>query len=277
MLQRNSVMKFDLLSFEDSQKPQIKEMLDALKINKKEAVDRGDEELANNCWREIESIKLNVLFIGVFNKIKNKNYRDAWCDLEKCEHKCNIIEENSGQEFLIRSRINFIKDKVTKWQSLYPYCVFSSPEFTVGYYTCSICGHKIRPRSRCEHKRGKIYNGELCVHVANDMEFRRVSLVKNPVQKYSVVHNDETLDFSLIDYLYDLLENAFEEWDLNWTRKSFPIERFSNVDIDSQCPCRSGKLFKDCCINKDEIEIPHVDFLLDKNIPKDKAGIRIPY
>ncbi|MFC1580872.1 SEC-C metal-binding domain-containing protein [Thermodesulfobacteriota bacterium] len=270
-------MKADLLTIKDAQKPQIQEFLDTLKKTKREAAARGDEELANNCWRKIESLELNLLFIGVFNKIKSKKYRDAWRDLEECEIKCNSIEKNSSQEFLIRSRTKFIKDKATKWQSLYPYCVFASPEFAIGYYTCSICDHKIRPRSRCKHKRGKVYNGELCVHVVHDMEFRGISFVTRPVQKYSVIHNDETLDFSLINYLSDLLENAFEEWDLNWTRKSFPIEKFSNVDPDGECPCRSGKSFKDCCINKNEVEIPHVDFILAKNIPKDKAGIRFPY
>jgi len=183
----------------------------------------------------------------------------------------------SNIQFLRKSRTTFIKDKVFKWQSLFPYCVFASPGFTVGYYSCSICGHKIRPRSRCEHKKGRVYNGELCVHMAHDLEFGEISMVKNPVQKYSVVHNDETLDFSLIEYISELLDNAFEEWNINWAKKSFPIERFSNVPPDSKCPCKSGIDFDSCCINKAEITIPHVDFILSKEIPKDKEEIEFPY
>lgn len=277
MLSRLLVMRIELVTLKDSQHPQIKEYLDTLFKTKKEAVSKGDEELANNCWREIEALELNIKFIGAFNKIKNKEYREAWSDLERCEIMCGCIEENSNKDLLISSRASFIKDKVVKLQSLYPYCVFASPGFTVGYYTCSICNHKIRPRSRCEHIKGKIYNGELCVHAGHDIEFKEISLVTKPVQKYSVVHNDETLDFSLINYLFTLLDNAFEEWDINWTKMSFPIERFSNVDSNDDCPCKSEKTFKDCCINKNEIEIPHVDFIFSKEISKDKEKLKFPY
>lgn len=270
-------MEINLLASQDFQKPQVKDLLAKLNDCKKEAAAKGDEEIANNCWREIEAIELNSLYVEAFDKIKQKKYQDAWCDLEQCEIKSNNLSENSSDDFLKRSRTNFIKDKVFKWQSLFPYCVFLSPGFTVGYYSCSICGHKIRPRSRCEHIKGRVYNGELCVHVGHDLEFGEVSIVKNPVQKYSVVHNDETLDFSLIEYLSDLLDNAFEEWRFNWTKKSFPIYRFSNVPPDSECPCKSGIAFKSCCINKSEITIPHVDFILSKEIPQEKGQIKFPY
>lgn len=104
-----------------------------------------------------------------------------------------------------------------------------------------------------------------------------VSIVTKPVQKYSVVHNDETLDFSLIDYLSSFLDNAFEDWVAHWTRMSFAIERFSQVDPSSDCPCKSGNKFEECCINEKEISIPHVDFQFFKSIPHEKANVRFPY
>ncbi len=277
MQSRNSVMKVNLVTLQDAQHPQIQAQLTSLLKTKKIAALNGDEELANSCWREIEALELNIQFISAFDKIKNRQYREAWCELEKCEIKCLSLEENSDDLFLKRSRTSFIKDKVAKWQSIYPYCVFASPGFTVGYYSCSICGHKIRPRSRCEHKKGKVYNGKLCVHVAHDMEFRELSIVTNPVQKYSVFHNDETLDFSLVEHLASLLENAFENWDLNWTRKKFPMDRFSNVAPSDDCPCKSGGKFENCCIKKEAIDIPHVDFILSKKIPDEKMKVRFPY
>ena len=257
-------MEIDLLTIHDCENEEIKKTLEALNKVRQEAIEKGDEDKANGCWRKIESIELNLLFIKAFQKIKNQKYRDAWCDLGQCEIKCNSLEKNSAEDFLIKSRTKLIKDKVLKWQSLFPYCMFLSPEFTVGYYTCSICEHKIRPRSRCEHKNGKIYNGEVCCHVAHDMEIRGLSLVTNPVQKYSVAHNDETLDFSLLKFLSDILDNAFEEWDLNWTTKKCPIEEFSNVNANDKCPCKSGNNFKNCCMLQDEVEIPHIDFILTK-------------
>ncbi|WP_162934915.1 zinc chelation protein SecC [Pseudomonas cavernae] len=269
-------MRIELSTFEDSDSPEIARILDELKEIKKNAIALGDEERANNCWRELEALELNLIYIKAFHKIKNKQYREAWYDLEQCEIKCQFIQENSSKDFCAKTRVSFIGAKALSWQSLYPYCVFSSPGFTVGYYTCSICDHKIRPRSRCAHSKGKIYNGELCLHVGHDLELKEISIVSKPVQKYSVVHNDETLDFSLIEYLIDFLEDAFEEWGAIRTRMKFPIEKFSRVKLDQDCPCKGGGRFGDCCSTKSEIEIPHVDFVFHKEI-SNPAEIRFPY
>ena len=270
-------MKVSLVTLEDTQKPAISELFDKLSEKKEIAVSQGDEELANNCWREEEALKLNILYIEAFAKLKDHEYREAWQDLERCEINANFISENSRDSFLRKSRVSFIKEKVAGWQSIYPYCVFASPGFTVGYYTCSICDRKIRPRSRCSHKKGRIYNGELCLHVAHDLEFLELSIVTKPVQKYSVLHDDDTLDFSIIDHLLELLDHAFEDWRLNWTRKAFPIDRFSKVQPDAECPCKSGKTFEQCCLGKTEVEIPHVDFVLSKELPESKEEVRFPY
>jgi len=271
------MMKVELTTLKDCESPEIEKLLETLLERKEEAVASGNGELANQCWRETEALKLNILYINAFSKIKNEKYRDAWCELERCEINCNFLEENSSQEFLVKTRVCFIKEKIEVLQSLYPYCIFASPGFTVSYYKCSICDHKIRPRSRCEHKKGKIYNGELCVHIAGDMEFKEISLVTKPVQKYSVVHDDKTLDFSLLIYLFDIVENPFEDWDVNWTTMKFPIDRFSSLEKGGECPCKSGAIFKDCCLEKDEVEIPHVDFTFSKPIPDSKEKIKFPY
>lgn len=270
-------MKIELNKIEDTREPVIKRILDELEKKKKKAISLRDEELANNCWRESESLKVNVLYIQAFEKIKARQYRSAWNDLERCEIDVASIERNSVSTFFINSRCHFIKEQVTKWQSLYPYHLFFSPGFKVGYYTCGICNHKIRPRSRCSHIKGEIYNGELCVHIAHDMEIVEISLVTKPVQKYSVAHKDEELDFSLVNYPSELLDNAFENWDVCWTHKSFPIEKFSQVDPSADCPCKNGKKFFECCINEKEILIPHVDFSFYKEIPEEKTKIRFPY
>ncbi len=270
-------MKFKLTTVNDAHQPVIAKILKDLQQKKEKAVEIGNETLANDCWREAEALKLNIQYIKFFEKIKARKYRDAWQILERCEIKASFIEKNSSTEFFIKSRGVFIREKVCKWQSLFPYCMFFSPCFTVEYYTCSICGHKIRPRSRCSHVKGRIYNGDLCVHMAHGMSIKEVSLVSKPVQKYSVIHNDETLDFSLVDYLADLLENPFEDWDIVWTRMSFPIEMFSQLNPSAECPCKSGKNFEACCIKKQEVSIPHVDFVLSKKIPEGKAEIYFPY
>lgn len=271
------VMKIDLINLDDTKKIEINRIIDVLKAEKEKAVKNGDEVKANNCWRELETLELNILFIRAFHNIKSQKYRDGWNELEQCEIKYSFIRDNSSEEYLCNPRLKFIKNKIAKWQSLYPYCLFCSSGFKVGYYSCSICNHKVRPRSRCEHKKGKIYNGELCVHVAHDIEVLEISIVTNPVQKYSVMHDDSTLDFTLLERLSTFLVNAFEEWELNRTTMKFPIERFNSISKGDKCPCKSGKSFEECCMEKEEIEMPHVDLIFSKPLPRDAETITFPY
>jgi uncharacterized protein YecA (UPF0149 family) len=109
------------------------------------------------------------------------------------------------------------------------------------------------------------------------VEIKEISLVTSPVQKYSVVHNDETLDFSVIEHLAKLLDHPFEEWTATFTTKKFPIERFLSVAPDDDCPCRSGVKFRSCCIKNREIEIPHIDFALNKDLSESQQRTRFPY
>jgi hypothetical protein len=270
-------MKIELTTLEDTEKLNITRIIDALKKEKQKAIECCDETKANNCWRELESFELNLLYIRAFHNIKSHEYRKAWNQLEECEIKYNFLSENSSEEYLSNTRLTFIKNKIAKWQSLYPYCLFCSPGFKVGYYSCSICDHKVRPRSRCLHKKGKVYNGELCLHVAHDLEILEVSIVTKPVQKYSVMHDDSTLDFTLLERLSIFLDNAFEEWDLNWTTMKFPVQRFKSIKKSDKCPCKSENEFEVCCMGKKEIEIPHVDFIFSKPLQNDAEAITFPY
>lgn len=115
------------------------------------------------------------------------------------------------------------------------------------------------------------------MHIAHDLEFIGLSIVSNPVQKYSVMHNDETLDFTPLEYLSSFLENCFVQWDLEWAKKKFPTETFKRVKQEDNCPCNSGKNFEDCCISQEEIEIPHARFILSKPIPSNIERAIFPY
>src|SRR5690554_2074468 len=127
MLSKGWVMKISLVTLEDTQNPAISELFEKLSDKKKIAVSQGDEGLANSCWREEEALKLNILYIEAFAKLKEHEYREAWQDFERCEINARFISENSGDSFLRKSRVGFIKEKVASWQSIYPYCVFASP------------------------------------------------------------------------------------------------------------------------------------------------------
>jgi hypothetical protein len=256
---------------------EVKSILAALADAKKIAAEKGDESQANQLWRDIQALKVVSAYVTAINNIKQQKYRNAWCELEQCEITCKFLRENSNEEFYKNSGADFVERYVRKWQSLYPYCMFISPGMVVGYYTCSICNHKIRPRSRCQHIKGHIYNGELCTHQANDLEFQEVSIVTKPVQKFSVLHDDETLDFSVLEYLCSHINSPFDEWEAHWSTKKFPRDRFHSVSEDHKCPCQGENSFGQCCSDKVEIEIPHVDFELKNGLKKNVEAERFPY
>jgi len=269
--------KFELVSWGAKEKEFIGNYLSELEEQKKNAILNEDEEAANSCWRTMEAIELNVAYMKAFQNLKDKKFRDAWCGLEQCEISAHFISNNSNEEFLLHSRVNFIREVVKKIQSIYPYCVFASPEFTIGYKTCSICGHKIRPRNRCSHVKGKVYLGKLCVHQQHDIFFKSISLVSNPVQKYSVVHDDKDLDFSILNYLMSIVDSPFEIWDIKWTTKVYPADQFSSCAADKKCPCDSGISFSQCCLGKAEIEIPHIEFLFNRPVSQEIPDNIFPY
>ena len=101
-------MKIELTNIEDTQKPVVNQTLRELERKRKEAASSGNEELANNCWRESEALKVNIRYIEAFDKIKSKKYRDAWNDLERCEIDADSIERNSASNFFSNSRCDFI-------------------------------------------------------------------------------------------------------------------------------------------------------------------------
>ena len=271
-------MKNDFSTIEDVDNEEFQTYLSNLKASKEEVSQLpNNEDNANAHWREIEALELNGSFIKAFEFLKSKEYRNAWNLLEQCEISCKFLIKNSALEFQEKKRVIYIKETIEKYQSLFPYCVFVSPGFKVGYYTCGICGHKVRPRSRCEHKKGRVYNGQLCLHEGHDLEPIEISIVTKPVQKYSVMHDDSTLDFSVLEHLLNMLDNAFEPWSYEKKTMNYPREKFSMFSSNDQCPCKSGSTFIDCCEQKSEIEIPHIDFCFAKELSKDKTETRFPY
>ncbi|EGQ8797784.1 hypothetical protein V6961_003215 [Vibrio parahaemolyticus] len=243
-------------------------------LEKKLKTEKGEQ--ANELWRELTALQVNANYINCFEFLKNKKYRDAWVCFERIEIAIKDLETNCTTQFLRAMRIDFIREYVEKFQSIYPYCVFASPETRVKTIECSICGHVIKPRSRCEHKKGHLYDGKICYHIISDFDFIGMSLVEKPVQKYSVVHDDSKLNFAQIDYLMQLLDSPFEPWQVSQTRKSYPRNMFNNVASNSECPCTSGALFKDCCEKKDQISIPHIAFSV-KKAPKEVPPDYFPH
>jgi hypothetical protein len=215
--------------------------------------------------------RIQYSYKQVWEKLRKKSFYEAWCTLEQCEiglkrllkHKTEIFEEFGFSQ---------IFSSVLKLQSLYPYRYFLSPEILEKKVRCNICGNIVSMRNHCGHIVGEIYNGEYCYRIVEDLEFLGISLVQEPVQKYSVAFSSDTktgnkidqFDYQLLEYLLDYIKTDFESWDVIKTTKKFSIEYFKEIDGNDKCPCGSDKIFKECCSSKNELEIQHYEFLFDR-------------
>ncbi|PHR85444.1 MAG: zinc chelation protein SecC [Colwellia sp.] len=226
-----------------------------------QAVFNHIEAISNQSWLAKELLTFKKKYIQAFNQIKAKRYYEAWCVFEQLEVSFSFIEQNSQSYDLGEMGVLNIIKIIEQWQSLYPYKLFSSPGFTVNHYTCSICNERIKLRSKCGHIKGKLYNGKLCLHVVQDMALLEISIVTNPVQKYSVL-NPEKQDFRQLKYVADRLKTPFVDWEISKTQKRFSRSQFINIKETDDCPCQSKKEFKNCCWNKEHLIIPHtlIDF-----------------
>ena len=239
-------------------------LLKTLSTWKKQALKNGNEDIAKEIWCLETASKVHGAFIKLFKEMKRKAFYDAWCILERVE-----IELNS----LLRHwdinkhplHLPYIAEHTRRFQGLYPYSIFFSPEIVEHEIKCSICNKVVTPRKYCGHKVGEIYRGEMCYRVVTKVDFLSISAVKNPVQKYSVafLSDPETgksydhHDYSLVLFVVERLRSPYHEWSHSWQKILHPHDRFSHVSKDDECPCESGLKYSECCLLREGVIRPH--------------------
>jgi len=243
------------------------------------AIERKDESEAFQIWcaQMIDSIQRS--FIGAFNNLKVGLFYEAWCQFERCEIDILSLTRHYPHTEEDPHRIAYIEEMICRWQALYPYKVFFSPELLKKRMECSICGARVSPRSDCGHEKSKIYLGEMCYHKVTEVEVLGISVVQNPVQRYSVAFlsagkDGEPVDhynYGNIKFIAERLDSAFHGWDSHLTTRTIVASEVAHLDPVQPCPCLSGKNFGDCCKGKGEITVPHLQFQLyvqpSKNLP----------
>lgn len=247
--------------------PTVDAVRDALAALKRGAVDNGDQAEAKNIWRLEQSLKIQDQYVHAFGLLQTGKYYDGWCALERTEIGLHALERHkdaSWSDF----RLDFIQAYASKWQKLFPYKMFYSPELLHIEELCSVCRKPVLPRAFCGHRAGEIYDGEMCFHIVNECKVLGVSIVDKPEQKYSVLFlTDEKTGNKLDHYRYDLVEyaakalrNPFDKWDVEQTTRRQPHTRFAHVGRNDQCPCESGKKYKKCCLLEAGVLRPHFQF-----------------
>ena len=241
-----------------------------LAIEKKKAVEMKDLETAEKyCCLEMV-LKVQDDYISAFNSIKNNEFYEGWCLLERVEISCESLFMNMRRNDLERYKLDFIDKQTEKFQSVFPYEWFISPEIVIGKKKCNICNREISFRNDCGHIAGKIYNGELCYRIVEDIKSFGIALVKNPAQKYSVLFTNnesgektDTYNYSVVRFLAERLESPFHGWEVILTKERHPHSRYSNTGRNDKCPCGSGKKYKYCCLNEDGVLRPHYDIAFE--------------
>jgi hypothetical protein len=244
-----------------------------LSTAKAEAVGLGDQDGAKAIWCLETALRIQNLYLQAFSELRGHKFYEAWCDLERAEIALDSLQRHDTTcwgEY----RLGFIQKHIERWQSIYPYKMFLSPEFIALEKRCSICGKIVTPRKPCGHIKGQIYDGEECLRHVTQKPLGW-SLVEKPFQKYSVVFliDPETgkprdhYDYSIVEYAIGALRNPFDGWEVVHTKRIQPHSRFSHVGRNDPCPCGSRKKYKKCCGPEEGVLCPHLEFHFEVSPP----------
>jgi hypothetical protein len=248
-----------------------------------ESAKSKDDGAANCAWflREIATVRHD--YLRAVTLLKQENYYDGWCVLERVEIGLNTICKNPFyklDDFAIYDLANL----VNTWQNIFPYHVFISPEFIIRREECSICHQSVDPWSTCSHEVGKVYCGKHCYRIVTEADLLGVSLVRDPVQKYSVariLNTDENgkqtdqFDYSQVKFVVDRIRTPFTKWTATWTKARHPHALFKNTAHDGACPCDSGKSYRDCCLNEAGVLRPHLEIRFAEDPPANLPHVQL--
>lgn len=123
-------------------------------------------------------------FIELHNLTKSYNWQN---DFEKVENiwliLCDTAEYlNFSAGSMETESLTMVLDRLEKFSKnftkLFGKGIYASPVIVISKETCSICNKDIRA---CMHRQGKLYNGIICRHVAEEIsEIRGFDLVQVP-------------------------------------------------------------------------------------------------
>ncbi|MBE7638704.1 hypothetical protein GUB10_00015 [Salegentibacter sp. BLCTC] len=122
-----------------------------------------------------ETIKLELSFLI---SLKNNEMEAAWASLVTAQNNISIVARNhpTNGEYLN----GYIQRLDLYEKLLFPKMMFASVGGIFRETKCSICK---KDYEDCEHMKGKMYKGQLCVREIHKMDLEEVSVVENPANK----------------------------------------------------------------------------------------------
>ncbi|WP_034257683.1 HK97 family phage prohead protease [Altibacter lentus] len=119
--------------------------------------------------------------------IKEDKMSEAWGNLVNAQVIYGTVVRN--YPFELESETGYLERLANYEKLLFPNLFFQSAGGIIKKSHCSICNEKY---GKCNHLKGRLYNGEMCCRVITEMELEEVSLVDNPANKHCRVLTIET-------------------------------------------------------------------------------------
>lgn len=250
---------------------------------KADAVAQNNQELAKRIWCLEQGVYSQTKYLEAFQLLRDGEYYDAWRNLESVEIAQKGLARHC-QSLADMPVMKFVFSAARRFQSLYPYRLFLSPALLEKKIECSICHQRVSIRNPCGHMPGEIYDGEMCHRIINEVQILEVSVVENPVQKYSVMflsqgeegHTDH-YDYSVLEYPLQALSNPFHRWTFRKTKNRHPHRLFRHVGPTEPCPCESRLSYRECCLKHEGVLRPHIEFFFENAPPPNLPPIVYPH
>lgn len=245
----------------------LRELTPYLASVKRTAVINSDQHLAKAVWCLETVAAVQRGYLKVFALLKKSQFYAAWRGMEAIELSLRALDQHfrpiNGPYGLA-----FIRATTARWQSLYPYAVFASPEIWKREVRCGLCDAVVSLRNGCGHRPGEIYDGEWCFRRVTKADVLAIAIVHNPVQKYSVLFPSDPAAaggrlnkeaYPLLRYVINGLSSPWIAWAVERTTTRHPHTRYGDVGPDEECPCVSPQgTYAQCCLPQEGVLRPHV-------------------
>lgn len=247
-------------------------ILAQLAATKTDAPQHGNQLLAKAVWCLETIAQIQDHYLQAFVHLKQTEYYKGWCQLERSEINLGFLDRHYSDSHN-RFGLRFIRAHVTRFQRLFPYRWFASPEILKTDMRCTICGALVTPRTPCGHRPGDIYDGQMCAREIRGLRFLGLSLVDNPVQKYSVffLQGGDRYDYTPVKFVADRLRSPWHAWSCRRTTALHPHDRYRDIPPNAPCPCESGLVYQQCCLKRPGVRRPHCQITFsvpfDSNLP----------
>ena len=234
-----------------------------LRIAAREANESANADVA---WYLLMVAQARATMCELFTMMREGEFRKAW---PLFEHLEKMIESLLSNEILEDTfYIAELGHAVARWQDLYPYTVFASPEMIIKEVRCTLCDQVISPFRQCGHLPGRVYAGEMCSRTITQCEFVSIALVRDPVQKYSVlIPETDPHDYARLRFTVERLSGPFSRWRKQTVMAFHDHKIFAGWDRDGFCPCHSGFRYRDCCGPQSGVRLPHDQILMEDELP----------